>query len=163
MANVVIRPAKAEDMKRVEEIAGEAWSGIHEVLRQLMGPGMHDVLRRNWREEKARDLNSHFQNHPERFLVAEAGGRVLGFVTFHIEAGGTLGVIGNNAVANAERGKGLGPAMYRRVLDLFRQQGCLYAQVDTGLDDGHAPARRAYEKIGFNVRIPHVTYYMALR
>jgi hypothetical protein len=34
--------------------------------------------------------------------------------------------------------------------------------VSTGLDDGHAPARAAYQKAGFVVGLPSITYYQAL-
>ena len=34
--------------------------------------------------------------------------------------------------------------------------------VTTGLDDGHAPARRAYEKAGFEKNLPSLTYYKKL-
>lgn len=39
-------------------------------------------------------------------------------------------------------------------------EGMKYATVSTGLDDGHAPARRAYEKMGFSKNLPSVKYYM---
>jgi len=38
----------------------------------------------------------------------------------------------------------------------------LYAKVQTGLDEAHAPARRAYERAGFKTRLESVAYYMDL-
>ena len=52
--------------------------------------------------------------------------------------------------------------MYAAVLDHFRSQGMLYAKVVTGMDYAHEPARRAYERAGFNIRHEDVTYYMKL-
>ena len=37
-----------------------------------------------------------------------------------------------------------------------------YAKVATGLDDAHAPARRAYERAGFDIKVEDVTYYKKL-
>ncbi|MBT4097360.1 MAG: GNAT family N-acetyltransferase, partial [Gemmatimonadetes bacterium] len=34
--------------------------------------------------------------------------------------------------------------------------------VGTGLDDAHAPARRAYERAGFDIAQQDVTYYKKL-
>lgn len=48
--------------------------------------------------------------------------------------------------------------MYRHVLRHFREQGLRFAFVDTGLDDPHLPARRAYEAVGFDRQAPVVEY-----
>jgi hypothetical protein len=52
--------------------------------------------------------------------------------------------------------------MYRHVLDHFREQGLRFAHVDTGLDDAHIPARRAYEAAGFDRQVPTVDYWQDL-
>ena len=46
---------------------------------------------------------------------------------------------------------GIGPKLYDKVLQTMKEQGMEYATVTTGLDDGHAPARRAYQKAGFEI------------
>ena len=51
---------------------------------------------------------------------------------------------------------------YRCVLDHFREQGLRFAHVDTGLDDAHIPARRAYEATGFDRVVPTVEYWQDL-
>ena len=48
------------------------------------------------------------------------------------------------------------------MLDYFREQGMVVAKVFTGLDEAHAPARRAYQRAGFDHSLEHVTYYMEL-
>ena len=40
--------------------------------------------------------------------------------------------------------------------------GALAVRVTTGADDAHAPARRAYEKAGFEKSLSSVTYYKKL-
>ena len=52
--------------------------------------------------------------------------------------------------------------MYRHVLDHFRRQGLRFAHVDTGLDDAHIPARRAYAAVGFDRAVPGVEYWQDL-
>ena len=56
----------------------------------------------------------------------------------------------------------IAPQMYNFVLEKMREEGMLYAKVHTGLDDGHIPARRAYQKVGFEKNLPSVDYYMKL-
>jgi len=52
--------------------------------------------------------------------------------------------------------------MYRSVLEHFRELGLRFAHVDTGLDDAHSAARRAYESVGFDRQIPGVEYWQDL-
>jgi hypothetical protein len=52
--------------------------------------------------------------------------------------------------------------MYRHVLQHFREQRLRFAHVDTGLDDAHIPARRAYEAVGFDRAVPGVEYWQDL-
>jgi ribosomal protein S18 acetylase RimI-like enzyme len=86
----------------------------------------------------------------------------VGFATFWIHAERRIGEIANNAVDPDFQGRGLAQQMYRAVLERFRREGLLYAKVQTGLDEAHAPARRAYERAGFDIRHETVTYYQKL-
>ena len=125
---------------------------------------MHDVLCANWAEEKENAVRDHWKRTPEWFRVVEdtETGHVVAFVTFRMQKDKGLGLIGNNAVAPEAQGKGIGTLMYSYVLGLFRAEGLRFATVGTGLDEGHAPARRAYEKAGFDIQQPTVTYYQYL-
>jgi len=37
-----------------------------------------------------------------------------------------------------------------------------FVEVTTGGDPSHAPVRRAYERAGFSVQLPTITYYRKL-
>ncbi|MHA1290107.1 MAG: GNAT family N-acetyltransferase, partial [Candidatus Thorarchaeota archaeon] len=74
-----------------------------------------------------------------------------------------LGIIDNNGILPQFAGKGLGKFMYRHVLDYFRKEGLNVAFVETGLDDPHIPARKAYEGVGFDRSAPVVYYWQDLR
>ena len=160
-----IRLAKGEDdAERAGEIARRAWGQIHKSFREIMGEDMHDVLCANWEENKAEQIRAHWRRFPEGLYMVEsvASGRVVAFVTFRVDREKSMGIIGNNAVDMEGQGKGIGTAMYRYILDTFRERGLRFAEVSTGLDEGHAPARRAYEKAGFDIRRENVTFYKIL-
>ena len=53
--------------------------------------------------------------------------------------------------------------MYKAVLEEFRRAGMHYGTVFTGLDEGHAPARRAYKRAEFSIKRETVQYYMKLQ
>jgi ribosomal protein S18 acetylase RimI-like enzyme len=160
----VIRQAQKEDVDDACEIAKGAWARIHDSFRTIMGAEMHEVVCANWEDSKATQVRGHFEHHPNWFyvVVQEADEKVVGFVTVRINKEKSLGTIGNNAIAPNLQGRGLGVAMHRYVLDSFKAMGLRFASVTTGLDEGHAPARRAYEKAGFDIRQENVTYYKTL-
>ncbi|MCZ6680440.1 MAG: GNAT family N-acetyltransferase [Candidatus Poribacteria bacterium] len=159
-----IRPATDSDLDRVANIARQAWGRIHQSYRQIIGDEMHRDLCADWEAEKEGQVRRHWQQHPDWFRVVECAEtrEVVGFITFRVDAAKSMGTIGNNAVAPEAQGNGIGTMMYNYVLDLFRKHGLKYACVTTGLDEGHASARRAYEKVGFDIARPDVTYYKYL-
>lgn len=103
-----------------------------------------------------------YHEHPERLWVLEENGDLIGFATFELRPAANMGVIANNGVVPEHRGRGLGRPMYRHVLQHFRNQGLRFAFVDTGLDDAHSAARRAYEAVGFDRQVPMVDYWQDL-
>ena len=159
-----IRHATEADLDQVGEIARQAWRPIHDSFREILGAEMHLDLYTNWEAKKEAQVRRQWENHPDWFRVAASVETelIVGFITFRIDAAKSMGTISNNAVALEVQGEGIGTLMYNYVLDLFREYGLKYASVTTGLDEGHAPARRAYEKAGFDIARPDVTYYKYL-
>ncbi len=159
-----IRWARPEDTEDIAVIAVRAWEPIFREREGVLG---EDLMRRerggrDWREEKGRQVRRHCEQLPDSVLVTELGGRVVGFLTFHGNRESGILEIGNNAVDPQHQGRGLGTAQYEYVLDWARENGFVYAKVGTGLDGCHAPARAAYQKAGFDMAIPAVTYYKKL-
>jgi len=98
----------------------------------------------------------------DNVLVTEEDRVILGFCSYQMSGARKVGTIHYNGVALAARGKGVGTLQVERVLELFRAAGMEYACVGTGLNEGHAPARRparrVYEKNGFEPLIEYVMY-----
>jgi len=160
---VTIRPARDEDLPRMKEIAVQAWQPIYADYEARMGDELFSLLHPDdWKDEKASQVADHFQGWPEWCLVAEVNGQIAGFITFTLDADRKIGEIGNNAVDPDYQGCGIGSAQYAYVLELFREEGMAYAMVGTGLDEAHAPARAAYERVGFELMIPMGRYYRKL-
>ncbi len=162
----VLRTATEADLPALDRIAIACWTPIYASLRQMLGESLYAALHGgpdDWRANKCGQVRSHFANAPERtWVVTEDAGEPFAFITFQIDSGRGLGVIGNNGVHPARAGQGWGTFMYRAVLARFQAEGLAAAQVMTGLDDAHAPARRAYEAAGFNHRTDHCHYWLDL-
>lgn len=58
--------------------------------------------------------------------------------------------------------RGIATQLYQHVFARLKEMGMKVVRVTTGGDPSHAPARRAYEKAGFSLRVPHVEYYKEL-
>ena len=159
---LTIGPAREEEMEEICAIAKAAWEPIHDAMVSTVGEDLHASLSGDWRSIKAEQIRNQFRQNPDWVLAVRDGQSVAGFVTFAIDEKKSLGTIRNNAVNPDYQGRGIGTAMYRYVLDLFRKAGMAYASVTTGLDPGHAPARKAYERAGFDLRREDVTYYKLL-
>ncbi len=158
----MIREFRQEDFQEVCTIAEKAWEVIFKGFEKQLGKEVYAILNPDSRRSKEKQLAAHLKHHPECFYVAERGGKIVGFITFYCDAERKVGIISNNAVDPDCGEKGVGQEMYRAVLAHFQKAGMLLAQVTTGLDEAHAPARRAYERAGFDLHTEAVTYTMKL-
>ena len=84
-----------------------------------------------------------------RSFAAEKDGHVVGFCSYAIDHARKCGQVGYNAVARGEQGKGIGSIMMDFVMDRILAEGMEYAKVLVADNAEHAPARRIYEKHGF--------------
>jgi ribosomal protein S18 acetylase RimI-like enzyme len=166
---IVVRPLSLPDVEVVVEIAVAAWQPIFAFYRRTMGESLFAAAHPDWRQEKARQVRSACApDSPAIFAVAEQlpndgeASRVVGFVTCYVDPSTGIGEIGNNAVHPDCQGQGIAQRLYAYVFERLRECGMRYVKVGTGGDPAHAPARRAYQKAGFDVSLPHIEYYREL-
>ena len=165
---VVLRQARPVDMPRIDEITIVCYKAIHESWVSMQGNEVYQALKdpdKTWELRKTEQNHRLFTEHPEWVWVLEEDSQVIGFVTFRIIdiPSGRLGIIENNGMLPEHAGKGWGKLMYRHVLAYFRDKGLSVAFVETGLDDPHIPARKAYEAVGFDRMAPVAYYWQDLR
>ena len=158
----MIRPYGSADLETIMDIGNQAWREIYRMFRRCYGDELFRLLMPQSDTVKGEQIRAHCERHPDWTLICEEDGRVCGFVTFRLDPDRGLGEIGNTAVRPELRGRGYAQQLYAAALDRFRQAGLRFAKVHTGLDEAHAPARRAYEKAGFNLRHEDVEYFQKL-
>jgi len=157
-----VRKYRQSDLAEVTAIADAAWRPIRKMSREALGDAVSDILNPLGDDvSKGLQVKAQIESGKYGVAVCEHEGRIVGFVTWTSE--GPVGEICNNAAMPESGLKGVGQAMYRFVLDLFREQGIRVVKVTTGLDPAHAPARRAYERAGFCRHLDSTTYYMELK
>ncbi|MGD9497219.1 MAG: N-acetyltransferase family protein [Armatimonadota bacterium] len=152
-----MRPATLDDMPRLQEIVREVWAiGSDFTLEEKYG-SVGDEAWDRWLVPK---VMSRLWDEIDRTLVTEVDGHIAGFISYALDGARRVGTIHYNAVAAGFQGQGIGSAQVQRVLAIFREAGMRIACVGTGLNQGHAPARRMYEKAGFE---PVIDYRMYAR
>ena len=159
VTDVQVVPSREEHIADCVEIALKLWAGIHDSYISCIGEEIHDVTHAGWQDTLRGNIAA--QQRREGSLVALLDGKVVGFCGCRVE-NGTLGIIGYNGVAPEYRGRGIARYLYEAAFDQFRAQGIQYARVFTGGENGHGPARRAYEKAGYDKRLLNATYYKIL-
>ena len=161
-----LRVAREPDLAAVDALTVTCYAPIQASYVAMLGEDCHDAVRREpeltWEQRKIAQNRRLFAAHPEQVWVLDEEGDVFGFVTFWLVPDQQYGHIDNNGVRPDRAGEGWATFMYRQVLDHFRALGLRFAHVDTGLDDAHIPARRAYEAVGFDRAVPGVEYWQDL-
>jgi len=162
----VLRVAMEADLGTVDRLTVAGYRGIQESFVSMLGEACYETTRPQpelgWDERKTKQNRDLFAEHPDRLWVLDRESDVFGYVSFWIFPAQSYGHIDNNAVRSDQAGQGWATFMYRHVLDHFRARGLRFAHVDTGLDDAHVAARRAYEAVGFDRTVPEVHYWQDL-
>ena len=155
---VQIIPCEEKHLDDCVRIALTAWGIIHNAYIEHQGQTMHDELNAGWQEHLVQSVKT--AQMLGRGYVAIVEGKVAGFAAYRLED--KMGVIGRNAVDPEYRGRGIAKLMYGQLINGMISEGCIYAKVHTGLDNGHAGARKAYGKAGFQLNLSSTTYYREL-
>lgn len=146
----MIRPYRSNDRNAVVEFAVRAWAPVFASIQQALDPDFYDLSypggwETNQRAAVAASLES------EHAWVWDEQGTAVGFVTVKLDEESRLGEIYMVAVDPDHQQKGIAKALTDFAVEQMREAGMTMAMVETGLDEGHAPARRTYEKAGFVV------------
>jgi GNAT superfamily N-acetyltransferase len=157
-----IRLYEPRDFDRVHEVCVGAFTPVHQGFEQALGPEMFAREYPGWQARYADDIRALIADPNIQLHVVENAGVVVGFVATRIDPARKVGELGLNAIDPGHQGKGVGKEMYAFALRNLKERGADYVYVGTGADAAHAPARAAYEAVGFDRSIPVVYYYKRL-
>lgn len=161
--DVSIRPFKAEDLPRLQQIREAAFRPVFRSFRNMAGEEISASAFATAEAEQETLLNDLCKPEASgQVFVAELGSDLVGFVAISLDRTKRIGEIGLNAVHPSQAGHGIGTRLYVFALDVMREAGMVAATVGTGCDPSHAPARQAYTKAGFDKAIPSVWLYRQL-
>ncbi|MGV9932825.1 N-acetyltransferase family protein [Streptomyces olivaceoviridis] len=138
MPEPYIRSARAADEEPLAVLDRATWSPLHAVMPapQPPYPPFFDE-----------------RHPPQQYLVAEAGGRVLGYIRLThptpLASNAHVLAIQGFAVADEARGRGVGRALVRAAVEEARRRGA--RRLTLRVLGHNTPARRLYESEGFTV------------
>ena len=160
---VSLRAFKGSDLEKVLEIAVIAWQPIYKFRKDTLDADLYASLYLNWEDRKREQVQQACEGKDNaRVLVAELAGEVVGFVSYYPDDRTRVGEIGNNAVHPHYQKRGIASDMYQAAIQDLKESGMRHVKVRTGGDPAHAPAYRAYRKVGFDAELPRVTLYQKL-
>ncbi len=159
----LIREYRSSDHDAALRICIAAFTPVHEGFREALGDELFGIEHSNWQAEYRKTFAKVGDGDgPDQVFVAEQDAQLVGFVFTHIDQSRKMGEIGLNAVDPDWQGKGIGRTLYARAIDHLKRIGAKAVYVGTGGDAAHAPARKAYEAVGFDRAIPSLHLYRLL-
>jgi ribosomal protein S18 acetylase RimI-like enzyme len=124
-----MREFRSEDLETIKRLTVESFTGV--TLEQNVEQALGILNGHDWRWRKARHIDDDVAANAAGVFVAEAQGRVVGYITALLDREAGKGRIPNLAVAAECRGHGLGRQLIEHALDYFRREGMAYAMIET--------------------------------
>jgi dTDP-4-amino-4,6-dideoxy-D-galactose acyltransferase len=137
----LVRPYEHRDLDALRAIAQTS----HEITRFYADPRFPRARCRELYDTWI--VRSCEEGFADGVLVADIDGRAVGYVTCDYDEGGRSGSIGLIAVADSERGAGLGDELVRGALHWMNDRGAAEAHVVT--QGANVAAQRTFQRAGF--------------
>jgi GNAT superfamily N-acetyltransferase len=160
--DLLIREIRDADIEPLVELSLLAWAPVFDSFERLLGPEIYPAVYPDWRKSQREDVESILKNSEEiPTWVAEVDGVPAGYISYRIDSDARTGVVQLLAVHPDRQNRGIGTKLNEWALERLKEAGVELADVSTGGDESHAPARRSYEKAGYTP-LPLVRYYKKL-
>lgn len=160
---MAIRSFTNDDIGVVVELSLLAWEPIFTAWKKILGPQLYPIaIYPDWRTGQKKVVEKLCLDPKMNTWVAQIDGRVVGFIVYELNDSAKIGEVQLLAVHPDYQNHGIGTQLNLFALEKFTESGMKLAVVGTGGDEGHAPARKSYEKAGYT-GLPLVRYYKDLR
>lgn len=141
-----------------------AWRAVEASVDAILGSPLDRNVTPSWAAHHEAVVRGACADRQTTVVVGEDGrGELVGFVAYrmHPPADGmsTYGEVVVIAVHPDARNHGVGTALLDHAVTDLRDRGVPVIMVETGGDEGHAPARALYESAGFT-RLPLAQYWL---
>jgi len=147
-----IEPYGPQHLDAVIRLSLRAWAPVFDSIQKAMNAEVYRAFYPdNWRMSQQKAVEEVCAAKDTHVWVAIDSGATVGFVVVKLHSEDSLGEVYMVAVDPDFQGCGIGSALMEFALNWMKDAGMSIAMVETGGDRGHAPARRTYEKAGFEL------------
>ncbi len=157
---MAIRDIEDRDVEAIVALSLRAWQPVFASIAATYGARLFEL----WHPDGWEPVQEHAVRETVASLstrVAVVEGEVVGFCSVRLRPDDLLGEIEMVAVDPSAQGRGVGRLLVEDAVEVIRAAGLPIAMIETGADEGHAPARRTYEDAGFE-RIDIARYFRVL-
>jgi GNAT superfamily N-acetyltransferase len=144
-----IRSFQRGDLAQVVALSLRAWAPVFESLKLAMDSRVYATFFPDWRTVQASAVESTLTDPSVSAWVMVADDLVLGFVAAKLHLQERMGEIHMVAVDPSAHRSGIAHALCETAERWMHDAGMAIVMVETGGDAGHAPARAAYESMGY--------------
>lgn len=160
MAHIAAYAPKHRDA--LLDLSLRAWEPIFPALADEVPAFVYaSFYPRGWRDRQRADLATILDAEPHNIDLALEGDRPVGWVCTRLHPDDAMGEVYVLVVEPSYQRRGIGKALMEHAFRRSRSAGMKMVMVETGDDSGHAPARAAYESVGFK-RWPVARYFKNL-
>jgi GNAT superfamily N-acetyltransferase len=160
--NLQIRPFNNSDMDDIVQLSLLAWEPVFIAWEQILGPKLYPIaIYPDWRKSQKEAVERICHDEKTTTWVAEVDRKIVGFVAYELNDNTKNAEVHLLAVHPEYQNHGIGTELNIFALQKMKESGMKLAALGTGGDEGHAPARKSYEKAGYT-GLPLVRYYKAL-
>ena len=152
-----IRQARSSDVDAMVRVTVAAFEPIFISFKQILGSQVFPKIYPDWRVIQQREVESAWTNKRIDVWVAEVDGSTIGLIAYELRDD-RVGEVRLLAVHPDFQNEGVGTKLSTFALGKMRDAGMEMAEVATGGDQSHAPARSTYERTGYTA-LPLVRYY----
>ena len=157
-----IKQYSKDDLGAIVRFSLLAWEPVFTAWQQILGPKLYPIaIYPDWHKSQKEQVEKVCTDEKLNTWIAIVDENVVGFVAYGLDEKSKTGEVQMLAVHPEYQNHGIGTELNYFALQKLKDAGMKLAVVGTGGDEGHAPARRSYEKAGYTA-LPLVRYYKEL-
>ncbi|MDA2810273.1 GNAT family N-acetyltransferase [Nocardiopsis sp. RSe5-2] len=160
---MIITPYSADRRTEVLDLSVRAWAPVFPKTRAAVPGFVYDAFYpEGWEARQVGDMAAVIDGEPENVDLALVDDVLAGWVCTRLHPEDRMGEVSVLAVDPQYQRRGVGNALMQHSFERIKSAGMSMVMVETGDDPGHAPARAAYEAVGFE-RWPVARYFKNLK
>lgn len=157
-----IQPYDISQLDAITKLSLRAWTPVFKSIQSIMNAEVYqEFYPDGWRVSQQKAVEDVCATEDTHVWVATEEMKAVGFVAVKLHSASKMGEIYMIAVDPDYQRQGIATALTDFALDWMKTNGMSIAMVETGGDQSHAPARRTYEKTGFDL-LPIARYFKKL-